>query len=1020
MILAAGRRVLLLLLLCVVAFGAWLYWQAPPLDKMRPELEAILKQQLHLEKLHLGHLSWYWAGYTWVQAENVTFADRDGRIRATNTNLALRLSTWSLLAARLKPLSISVRRGAISLHLAARSAAAGFLPLAARISLEDVSLDIHYDGYHGHLDHLYLHADEPGRRLALRFPGSSLDVTWSDAHVPLMLHARFHDLSWLPRPWRKWITGKFAGEITLQRPADGGPWHLQSMLASSKGARLTALAGRLVVPFDTITANGLIHTAGGPLDVSRLEWKTLAWDSGANALHVQGAWTQGKLQLHIRSGRLALPLLTAWARPFGDSVWRHWLNGVHQGNADHIVGDIMVAQTDPLVLPAFSRWKTARIHLQARLHDADVPLPEPGERLRHMEAIAEINDHGASMQVSHVTLPHDAGVVHGHVTIADWRHIIFDIEGGGKVDIGHLQAWRSVGMLPQLRWLDSPAMAKFSLHWPIHADMPEKGNARLMPDPAWQAEWMGQRLRWTEGVLHWNATAGLKIESMRVQHELLAGDLNLSMRLDQQSAWQLTQLTLQAAGDFPRWVKRFHIPLDAPQGRVGARLTFDGTWHLQLDLLDAAWRHLLGVDKAAGIPYVLSMDGEKTPRGINITRVTSRGTMPRIEGSGALQPGQAKVRMDTLRAPAFLGSLNITVPFSDAPVEVSIRSDFMDRTALPNLIPHTIKPLHAAIAVKPEKAWILRGFFRRIQWDAVSIRGVHVRFASSQQGVGSLEAEQLDAAQLSVSHVSSFFRLPGNGIVDLRRLSASLLGQKLTLTATLSPENGGGLRWKGYAGISGDFSEIIHRLDASRLFKGGVLHALWFGQGQIRPGHPWWDGMKGRLRLRADDGRILEGGTMTKLLAALSLTDLPKYLTRKRKDISGPGMLYKRLQVEAAVDGERAHISKLAMRASALDMAGSGNLSLKDGNVDLYMTVRPLQNLDALLRMIPILRDIFLGPAQSLFRLIYHVHGPLYDAKVEAISPEKAGLPESGPVERLIHLPGKWFDAGKKAKPVQP
>jgi len=241
------------------------------------------------------------------------------------------------------------------------------------------------------------------------------------------------------------------------------------------------------------------------------------------------------------------------------------------------------------------------------------------------------------------------------------------------------------------------------------------------------------------------------------------------------------------------------------------------------------------------------------------------------------------------------------------------------------------------------------------------------------------------------------------------------MGQQMNLSGTLHPEAGGGLRWTGFADISGDFSQVIKRLDASRLFDGGTVHALWSGSGVVREGMPWWHEMQGRLRLRSDDGRILEGGTMTKLLAALSLADLPGFLTGNRKDISGPGMLYKRLQLEASVQGENAEIRQLAMRASALDMAGKGSLNLADGLIDLYVAVRPLQNLDALINMIPLLRDVILGPAKSVFRKVYHVNGPLHDARVDAVSAESAGLPDSGLLEQLISLPGRWFDAGKKA-----
>jgi len=55
-VLAACRRILLLLALCFTILGAWLYWHAPPINTMRPELESILKQKLDLQALHLGHL----------------------------------------------------------------------------------------------------------------------------------------------------------------------------------------------------------------------------------------------------------------------------------------------------------------------------------------------------------------------------------------------------------------------------------------------------------------------------------------------------------------------------------------------------------------------------------------------------------------------------------------------------------------------------------------------------------------------------------------------------------------------------------------------------------------------------------------------------------------------------------------------------------------------------------------------------------------------------------------------------
>ncbi|MDQ6957566.1 MAG: AsmA-like C-terminal domain-containing protein [Mariprofundaceae bacterium] len=996
-------------MLCFVAFGAWVYWHAPPLDTMRPELESMLKQRLDLQELRLGHLSWRWAGYTWLQVDNTSFTGQGGQVRVSGANLAIRLSMWDMLAGRLRPISINVRQGIITLHIPEQTQIKKWVPPSSKLSIEDTTLILIYGTLTSRLEHLNLHMDGPNRSLSIQLPGSNLNLTWNEAHEPTYLRARFHDLDWLPTPWRMRLQGDFIGEITLQHNSAEQLWHLQTSLSSSKGAQIMQADGLPWIAFNAIETKVRLRAEDGISSVTRLEWEAFNWRSGANELRMAGEWQDDTLHMKIGSGTIQLPVLAKWLKLLGNAAWQQWLTGLRKGEIRKLGGEITVVQTRPWQMPEIRQWKQSRFHMHAQVHDAAIPLATPGEQLQHLQGIAEINERGMQLKVNNVVLPHEAGKVHGTMTIRDWQHIAFDINGNGNIDIARYQAWRSTGLLPQLVWRESLATARFSLRWPLHATAPSQGTVELMPDKTWQADLMGRHVHMSDGVLRWDAKGDLKLESMHIEHDAFTGTLSLNMQENRQHTWQLTKLSLQTTADFPKLVNQYRIPLDTPAGQVRARLTFDRSWHLNLDFHDTAWQHLLGANKTAGEPYFLTVSGEKTRDGIRITNIESRGTAPKIQGNGVLSSARLRLRLRTIQAPAFTGSISILVPFNDAPLEVNIRSEFLNRAALPNHIPTTIKLTDVSDTAK---AWVLRGFFRQIKWDAVSIYGVHIQFASSQQGVGLLEAEKMNAAQLSVSDVRAFFRLPGNGVVDIRQLSAKLLGQALSLSATLSPEPGGGLRWRGFADVSGDFSEIIHRLDASRLFEGGTVHALWSGQGLLDPEHPWWNDMRGRLRLRSDNGRMLvKNSTMTKLLAALSLTDLPKFLTGKRKDVSGIGMFYKRLQLEAAVNGETAKINQFAIRASALDMAGSGKLSLANGDIDLYMTVRPLQNLDAFLRMIPLLRDLILGPAKSVFRKVYHVYGPLYNAKVESVSPEDAGLPESGFIEHLIHLPGKWFDS---------
>jgi len=498
---AACRRILILLTLCLVILGAWLYWHAPPLDTMRPELESMLKQRLDLQELHLGHLSWRWAGYTWLQVDGVNFTGREGKIRVAKANLDIRLSTWEMLSGRLRPISINVRQGIIKLHIPEQTQTEKWAPPSSKLSMKDTTLILTYGTLTTRLEHLNLHMDGPNRSLSVQLPGSGMNLTWNEAHEPTYLQARFHDLNWLPAPWRMRLQGNFNGEITLQHNPVEQLWHLQTSLSSAEGAHIMQANGLPWLAFNTIEAKARLRAEDGISSVTRLEWEALNWRSGANALHVAGEWQDEMLHMKISSGTIQLPVLAKWLKLMGDKTRQQWLAGIHEGEIRQFGGEIAVAQTSPWQIPEISQWKQSRFHMHAQIHDAAIPLATPDEQLRHLQAIADMDEHGLRLKVNHVTLPHNAGIIHGSMTVRDWQHIVFDIDGGGNVDIARYQAWRGTGLLPQLVWRKSPATARFSLRWPLHATAPSQGTAELIPDKAWKADLVGRRIRMSDGVL---------------------------------------------------------------------------------------------------------------------------------------------------------------------------------------------------------------------------------------------------------------------------------------------------------------------------------------------------------------------------------------------------------------------------------------------------------------------------------------------------------------------------------------
>jgi len=236
------------------------------------------------------------------------------------------------------------------------------------------------------------------------------------------------------------------------------------------------------------------------------------------------------------------------------------------------------------------------------------------------------------------------------------------------------------------------------------------------------------------------------------------------------------------------------------------------------------------------------------------------------------------------------------------------------------------------------------------------------------------------------------------------------------MAATLTPLADGAMRWQGFAASQGDFSRMMQSGGMESVFVGGNAHMLLAGEGLLMRDQPWWQGLRGRLRLRVDEGSIAKGGLLTKLLAITSLADIPALLIGQRKDLTHAGLYYERLQMEATLSDQVVNIRQLAMRSTAMDMAGKGTYNLEKSHIDLTMVFRPLQNLDAILSKIPLLRDLIGGAAHSLIRKVYHMHGTISKAEIDQVSPASAGLAGAGLIEGLLTLPDRWFGSMKDKK----
>ncbi|MDX8402231.1 MAG: AsmA-like C-terminal domain-containing protein [Mariprofundaceae bacterium] len=986
----------------------WLGLAAPDLDALRPQVRDFLQQRLALESLEMGRLSWRWTGLIWVQAADVRLVARDGVLRYAGGDAAVRLSPWSLLSGRVMPDRVELDGGVLDLRLPHPDASAGFVLPDTAVSLEGVALRWRVGTWHGELASLRLDWDDG--RLDLAAQGLRVRGRFDDDGLPARLDLEAETMGWLPGRLRDRLKGQASASFRIER-LSARRWRIEAGArgAAAPEARPAALslAPHLAIPFDELAARGEIglDAAGVPADVAL---RRLAWREGESAIEVHGAWRAGRLELNATAPRLALRHVWAWLVPLQDAPeWRDWLARMQAGEARHAQGRLILDW--PLAGSAKRPvWEAMRWTVAGEVEGAEIALGTGGEVLREVRGRVSVSDKGLEAGIDHARLPAGMGIATGRMRM-DWENLLMRIEGEASADMARVLARLGPPESKAWRWTASTAHASFALRWHPEEETPRAASARIRPVDEWRVRIGNAALSLADGTVAWDAAEGFSMKQMRVAGRRVSGRVSLVAR-ERKGGWALEALDARGRGDFAALAEHFQLPAAGASGMVQARIALDSHWHGKIDLADSGWNNLLGGSKRIGEACAIDFSGRRgggvpfAAFEVRIDEVRGACGDLTLEGSARLSGEGVRIALERLETPFFRGAVTIFGPASAAaPWEMDVNAETFDRRAA---------PLDWVGRVREDgKPWVLRARIQRFVWDDAVLGGVMLKLASRKDSVGMLEAARIHVGEVDIADAAAMFALRTDGVIDLRRLRARMARQSLEMSALLSPRKEGGMDWRGFALIEGDFGHLMKWAGLSDRFVDGRGHLLFSGRGVAMRARSWWDGLDGRLRLSVDDGRVLEGGPLTKLLAITSLADLPRLLLGRREDLKGEGMVFRRLQMEALIDGPRAAIRNMALRSSAFDMAGRGELRLDERTMDMTMVVRPLQNLDAILAKIPLLRDILGGREHSLYRKIYRMRGPVATAKVEEISAKEAGVAGGGLIETLLGLPGRWFGA---------
>lgn len=1000
--------VLLLLLITLTGVAAWLFM--PDINRMRPQIESLLKQDMQLSELSLQGLSWYWAGHIGFKVDHCSFKTQDKMVIVDDTSLTIQVSLIGLLRGELLPKRIALQGGLLQLDASNYDHLNHPNISPTHLIMDDMNVQWRYASYQGNLKSAALDIDIPSGSALLRMPGFRLTATLDSQSQLVSADWKFDNIHWLPIEWQKFMLGNVSGEAHLQQQ-NTLQWKLD-MQTQGSSAAINVPTGPFQLPFNQLLSTWLISF---DKDYNLQQWNipSLKWLQGKNQGMARAHWQDGKFSLSANSDYLDMPLLWSWLRPLGNTKsWLTWLSSMQHGVASDIKVSLNVPWEHPLQgLPKNKDWDKLRYHVSAQVDNADIHLGFDDNKLTHSKAKVDVDENGLKADISHVELPHQVGTASGTLNMP-WKTLDIHMQAHGQTDVGKLQQWFRPSRADNLRWIDAPATTSVQLQWNPLQDEPSLAHVSLKPSATWHLEPNNIPLQIKSGEIIWDMQQGLHAKKLNIQSKLLHGEMSFQAKETAQQTVQLTSLTSHIQGDFSELDAYYHIPIEQAAGQLQADIKFDKHWYGTLNFNQASWKNFLGSHKTIKSPMQVSFQGDLENGTLKLHKLFCNQAPIQLSGSGQINNYGLKLDLTSLKAPAFKGALKVSAPFTKDPWEMMIHAQYLNRKALPEQLPQT-----EALADKP---WSLQANIGNFVWDDATMTGVSMKLASKRNSAGFFKAHEIHSGTLVLQDISALFALPGGSAVDLRHLSAAMGKQHLVLSASLTPETDGGMRWQGFAQLDGDFGGTMQRAKLTKLFKGGDMHALFLGQGILLKDQPWWDGLRGRLRLRVDDGIILKGGTLTKTLAAVSLVDLPDLFFGARKDLSHDGLYYKRLQIEATLKEQMFNIHKLGLRSSAMDIAGEGSLNLEKDHIDLKMIVRPFQNLDALLGKIPLLRDLLGGAAHSLIRKIYHMHGSIANATVDQLSPEEAGLSQSGLVETLLSIPDLWFGKNTTTQQSKP
>jgi len=171
------------------------------------------------------------------------------------------------------------------------------------------------------------------------------------------------------------------------------------------------------------------------------------------------------------------------------------------------------------------------------------------------------------------------------------------------------------------------------------------------------------------------------------------------------------------------------------------------------------------------------------------------------------------------------------------------------------------------------------------------------------------------------------------------------------------------------------------------------------------------DSLQGKISLKVKRGVLKKYSFLAKIFSFLNISQL---LELQLPNLFVQGMPYKVIRGDFQIRGGIAYTDKLFLESSSVNMAAIGQIDLRKRVLDLTVAVQPLQTIDKVIALMPLLGYLLTDEKNSLIFALFKVEGPWTNPSVTPIPLASIQKGLLGIIKRILLLPKEIITRDKE------